>query len=147
MKDDIKKDKAERVWNQIFKPDLNLGKLGILYIWKQKYLFPYGNITAINEFENQQTDNRPNQKSQSSLRSRSQQPDQPQHDETTINKTFDNLVHNKYRMTVDDIGGEVMARHWIEEISKPISITQFEINQDLQRLGSTFPIDVIPYKS
>ena len=31
-------------------------------------------------------------------------------------------------MTVDDIGGEVMARHWIEEISKPISITQFEIN-------------------
>ena len=48
-----------------------------------------------------------------------------------INKTFDNLVHNKYRMTVDDIGGEVMARHWIEEISKPISITQFEINQDL----------------
>lgn len=51
IKQDIKKDRAERVWNQIFKPDLNLGKLGILQIWKQKYLYPYGNIMPLNQFE------------------------------------------------------------------------------------------------
>ena len=64
-----------------------------------------------------------------------------------MNKTFENLVHNKYRMNLEDLGGEVLGTHWAEELSRPINVTQFEINQDLQRLASTFPIEVIPYKS
>ncbi len=51
LKQDIKIQQAEKVWNRIFQPDPNLGKLGILESWKRKYLFPFGDLAPQDNYD------------------------------------------------------------------------------------------------
>ena len=57
---------------------------------------------------------------------------------------------NKYRLTIEDLGGhknQWQFQHWIDEMSKPLQITQDEILQHLNRFVKSFPINAIPHQT
>ena len=68
-------------------------------------------------------------------------------DDVPMNKTFENIVSKKYRLQIEDMGGLLFSSHWVDELSYPINMSQFQISQDMGRLASTFPIDLIPFKT
>jgi hypothetical protein len=45
------------------------------------------------------------------------------------------------------MGGLHMCQHWIEELKKPLVISQEDVSKDLVRFVHGFPIDSIPYQS
>ena len=76
LREKVKMDNAEKVWNKIFKPDAKLGKLGILYQWKAKYLFPYGDIAPLRDFETDMSSKQPHAKTKSARQGASTRPHQ-----------------------------------------------------------------------
>ena len=52
-------------------------------------------------------------------------------------------------MKVSDFGLSAHQRtdHWEADLSKPLQITYQEINKNLNKLVSTFPLDSIPHQT
>ena len=45
------------------------------------------------------------------------------------------------------MGGAVKCDHWMQELKKPIMISQDEISKDLYRFAHAFPVEFIPFKT
>ena len=45
------------------------------------------------------------------------------------------------------MGGAVKCDHWMQELKKPIMISQDEISKDLHRFAHAFPVEFIPFKT
>jgi hypothetical protein len=152
LKEGIKVDNANSVWNKIFKLDPLLGRLGILYHWKSKYLFPYGDVAPLRDFEEDPVSKKPSkyatsqgQSDQSIQNIESMLPVELQNSlENQPVKTFETLINNKYRLCIEDLGGEVLGAHLLDELSRPINITQDQISKDLHRISNAFPTEFIP---
>ena len=39
------------------------------------------------------------------------------------------------------------CRHWLEELSQPIRVTEQQISKDLAMFSHQFPLDLVPHKS
>ena len=63
---------------------------------------------------------------------------------------FEELMSNKYRITIEDLGGskrKYLFQHWIDELSKPLQVTQQEIREHLNRFVKSFPVNSIPHQT
>ena len=56
-------------------------------------------------------------------------------------------MDTKYRMKIEEFGVSkgMSILHWLEELKKPLQITQKEIGENLQRFVINFPMDTIPH--
>jgi len=161
LREKVKMDNAEKVWNKIFKPDAKLGKLGILYQWKAKYLFPYGDIAPLRDFETDMSSKQPHAKTKSARQGASTRPQDEFEQElqqrlpvemrnfldSQPHRTFEKLINEKYRLSVEDMGGLQYCAHWVEELKQPILISQDQVSKDLHRFSNAFPIEFIPFKT
>ena len=51
LKDGINFNLKQKIWFEMMKPDLRTGKLAIIHRLKSKFMFPFGDIAPLDEFE------------------------------------------------------------------------------------------------
>jgi hypothetical protein len=114
LKKQIKEGQESEVWTMIFS-----SKEGesCLKTWKKKYMYPFGDIAPIKDFEKTDLQGEIQKMVKSSSSNLSLNVDE----EDKI--AFERIVKQKYRVTIEDMGGLHMCQHWIEEIKKPLSIS------------------------
>ena len=141
----LKKEIKERHQSEVYRKVFNIGSKGgaptsAMQMWKNKYLFPYGNIASINDFDRglqttKASSNVVNPFSKSEM------------DKDLETRQQEKLFFSKYRLQISDMGGLHKCAHWVEELKKPLVITQNDVGNDLTRFVIGFPMESIPYKS
>ena len=142
----LKKEIKERHQSEVYRKVLNIGSKGgaptsAMQMWKNKYLYPFGNIAAINDFDRGL---KTTKASQSSIVNPFSKKESSKDLET---RQQEKLFFSKYRLEISDMGGLHKCAHWVEELKKPLVITQEDVGNDLTRFVIGFPIESIPYKS
>ena len=104
--------------------------------WKRKYLYPFGDISPIDDHDQ---------------RLLMEQINHPEQFDLKDNSHFELLVSGKYRLTINDLGGEKYSwlyNYWIDqELKKPLQITHEQISNYLNDFINKFPLEAIPHKT
>lgn len=124
-------------WEDLFKDSRRNGVS--LEKFQKRYLYPFAEIMPLKKIKSKTSLSNDNLEEMEHAMQELK--------EMTQSNKFQAIMDTKYRMKLDEFGVSkgMSICHWLEELKKPLQITQKEIGENLQRFVINFPLDTIPH--